>query len=972
MKKRMVVCLLMLAMVLGMMPAGILTVEAAGTPEPFTLDFKEFSRQAQKQSFWQGLHPAANEDTVYIGKLMNNTVISKTEIEAYEQLIDWGMDTFGWTIDEETSGFTDFWKRLYFNGQDHVPWGFCMYTYYHAASMPERSKLALTVTAPADGWYGIDMSVFKENSSWPGIGTTTGDNSGGDTIAVYVNDDLVITDYRLVGNNISVMDHVGSCYLKKGENSVVIDSVLSYNDIGIAGRSNVPLQNMIFTPLEDVQVQEYLHRFVNLNETYLPFNAEVSGLTVTSADGRIAEATVNEAGVVTIGGLTCGQTEISVFRGEELLCTIPVTVTEFQGTLDELQGIYVKADFMTFADRAMEQSWWAPVGDSMLVSADDRTVTDWLSENGRWNLTDGEMSINGGREHYGVAVTDHAEFSVDIPTEGLYNVTVEYLAGSSDCRVDVGDKTVLASMDPSGETAVVKESLGAFLMEKGINAVSFSSEGVYLRAVTFTPLGTCQTEVGRVLHLVLNETYLSSDEDASGYTARATGTAASVTCENGIVTVTGKSVGEVTLILSGEKNYSIPVKISSHSDLSRVQYTADGFKAQTLSVGDVSEGDLTGLTEGGTRLGERYLQTAGGVYHLSSDPSVAKVDNDTGDITAVAEGDAIITAYVQRDGKIVKDTVNVVVTDDTDLVCVDVWANVDYVATGNMLQMHADGIKASGAAADLRKFPVSWSVDDEAVAYIDENGLLTGLCEGTVTVTATAGVAKMPITDTVQIRVVDDAILPTRDVILQLDEANVLDWQALSFESHGFRLNKELTYKGGVDIQNDAQGPRLNVPAGGAMAFDFIVKQSGWYQVYTQGKSLVSGGGMCYVYVDGDYVGFMDGAKSNSNSDAGGKMDTVWMDAGIHTIKVVASEACWIMVGRAIFYPTSDPGTVTAVLQAGKSELVRGETTELELIMEDENGEVWHLLRQSADPGHTNWTRSKAPDLLLFPYPAMY
>ena len=54
----------------------VVVTEVDGTDrQPITLDFKEFSRQAQQQSFWADLATAADENTKYIGKIMNTDTI---------------------------------------------------------------------------------------------------------------------------------------------------------------------------------------------------------------------------------------------------------------------------------------------------------------------------------------------------------------------------------------------------------------------------------------------------------------------------------------------------------------------------------------------------------------------------------------------------------------------------------------------------------------------------------------------------------------------------------------------------------------------------------------------------------------------------------------------------------------------------------------------------------------------------------
>ena len=915
--------------------------------DPITLDFKEFAKQAQMQPFWDDLHTAADENTKYIGRIMNYDTIPETEQAAYDQLVDWGMETFGWTIDEGASGFKSWWKRLYFNGQDNVPWGMCMYTYYHGADSPAWSKLVFTVTAPADGWYQVDLNGFKEEN-WPGYNSTINyAGPGGDRIAVYVNGEEIYYDYSLVGEDYSFSENMGAAYLHAGKNTVAIDSVLSYNELGVGGRSNVPLMSMTFEPLRGVELQEHLSDIIELNETYLPFDADVHGLRVETLDETIANATINNSGVVTVYGTHRGQTKVLIKRNDEVIAIIPVTVTPFEGTLDELQGSAVEIDFMYFADRAADQTWWEADGDTMTVSSDDMGVGQWLREHTYWDLTDGQLNIHAGNEKYGACFTGEVTLQADIPASGMYNVTAEYLGGGGTLAVSINDEAIHEEIDTGKSSAVHKTSLGAAALKKGGNTIVLSAtEDVYLRAIYLTPLGAVQVEAGHEQYIDLQGTYLAYDEDASVYKADiAHGTIASVSVDSdGELLVKGKAAGETVLTVHGEKTFQIPIKVVEAGELMRVIYTADDFKAETLQVGEIANGSLTGITTQQTRLTEKYVYRFGSVYYTTSDNSVAQIDQKTGDISCLAEGTVIITAYVLMDGKTLKDSVKIIVTDDTDLAAVEVSAPVDFVGVSGELQLRVSGVKQSGAAADMSKFPVSWSVNDETVAEISSDGRLKGLAEGTVEVTATVGVMRLPVTDTLEIKVVNDAELSGGTITLQFDEGRMLDIFEWTLERDGLQLVVEETAHGGEGMFMDAMGIRHAAPAGEGVSLDFVVKKSGWYRTAMQGKQLTGVGGICYCYVDNSYVGYMDGGAANSNEGAGGTMNTVWLEAGVHNVRVIAQQDCQVMIGRIYFYPTKDPNPVSAQVQV-EPVLVEGQKADVDVVFTDASGYEVQVLR---------------------------
>ena len=535
---------------------------------PVVMDFKGFARDLRSQSFWNAFRNAADEKTKYVGTMNYYDALTAEEKAAYDEMIAWSKENFDWYIDESLSllSVSGAFKRMYINGEDDVPWGFSGYTYYHGKGTPAEaanSKFGFVVDAPCDGWYKLDMTTFKENEGWAGIYSTIGDNSGGDTIAVYVNGETAIYDYSLVDANISITDNLGAVYLKKGANSVVVDSLLSFNNLPVAGRSNVPLVKMTFDPLTGVTVGEYLNKNLDLRQSYFSYNADVSGLTVESSADRIVTCEINAGGVITMTGVSAGKAKIFVKRGDEILCVVPVEVTAFEGTLDQLQGNPVTLDFMAFADRAAEQHWWE--GDGMKVTSAHTQVTDWLSKNDRWNLAGGELTVAGKDADCGIAVEKTAQLSVQMPAQGLYNMTISGSANGA--SVTVNGKTVRTGLNADGTF-----SLGAVELSKD-NTVTIAGK-VSLCNVVFTPLGSLQTEVGRSYHLDLEKTYLAFDEQADSSTVSLTGNAASLSMEGGIAVITGVTAGESVLTVGSTV---VTVRTLPRSDLDYITYTADGF-----------------------------------------------------------------------------------------------------------------------------------------------------------------------------------------------------------------------------------------------------------------------------------------------------------------------------------------------------------------------------------------------------------
>lgn len=138
------------------------------------------------------------------------------------------------------------------------------------------------------------------------------------------------------------------------------------------------------------------------------------------------------------------------------------------------------------------------------------------------------------------------------------------------------------------------------------------------------------------------------------------------------------------------------------------------------------------------KVGEKHTfvatQTGGSepILWSSSAPSVASVD-DAGVVTAksVSATPVTITASVACSQTVTADATVTVVK--TPVVTVAVTTAVDEVTVGGTLQATAD-VQPEGATNKT----VTWSVDNESLATIDENGLISAVSAGEVVVTATA------------------------------------------------------------------------------------------------------------------------------------------------------------------------------------------------------------------------------------------
>ena len=148
---------------------------------------------------------------------------------------------------------------------------------------------------------------------------------------------------------------------------------------------------------------------------------------------------------------------------------------------------------------------------------------------------------------------------------------------------------------------------------------------------------------------------------------------------------------------------------------------------EPLQLGETLQLSVEALDENG--------QAVAGVEFSweSSNTSVATVDA-TGLVTAVAEGTATITAS----GGDVQATVEITVVSATQpVVSVEVSPSAETIAIGTTLQLSAEAFDENGQAVAGAEF--SWESNNTSVATVDASGLVTGVAEGTATITASAG-----------------------------------------------------------------------------------------------------------------------------------------------------------------------------------------------------------------------------------------
>ena len=281
----------------------------------------------------------------------------------------------------------------------------------------------------------------------------------------------------------------------------------------------------------------------------------------------------------------------------------------------------------------------------------------------------------------------------------------------------------LATVDASGLVTGVAEGTATITVTSG--GVSASSEiGVFDPrrpvSVTVSP-STDSVAVGETLRLSA-EAFASNGRAVVGAEFSWSSSDESVATVDASGLVTGVAEGSATITVTSGG-------VSASSEIGVFDPTRPVSVTVSPSTGSVAVGETLRLSAQAVDTNGRAVVGAEFSWS-SSDESVATVDA-SGLVTGVAEGSATIT--VSTGGVSGSADISVFVPAGPVSVGVSPWSGS--VAVGATLSLSAEAYDANGRPVAGAEF--SWSSSDESVATVDAEGLVTGVAEGTATITAT-------------------------------------------------------------------------------------------------------------------------------------------------------------------------------------------------------------------------------------------
>ena len=309
---------------------------------------------------------------------------------------------------------------------------------------------------------------------------------------------------------------------------------------------------------------------------------------------------------------------------------------------------------------------------------------------------------------------DGGQLSIPIVADNEVKVTVDadWISRPDEKTFKTGTLVLDVAAMPRGTSRSAKVKLQAGSLEETIFVNQTDGDWVPVESVT---LNRTSAELKAGESLTLTATVLPENATDKTVTWSSSDTSIASVDQNGLVTaLTG---GNVTITAkAGEKTASCEVNITvpvENVSLDRTSVSLEEGRTTTL-IATVSPADATDKS----------------ISWVSSNTSVATVSN-TGIVTALVEGDVVITATAG--GKSASCTVSVV-------------ALVIPVESVSLSQTFAELKEGETLALTAAVLPenatdktVTWSSSDASIASVDQNGLVTAIKIGETTIDAVAG-----------------------------------------------------------------------------------------------------------------------------------------------------------------------------------------------------------------------------------------
>ena len=216
--------------------------------------------------------------------------------------------------------------------------------------------------------------------------------------------------------------------------------------------------------------------------------------------------------------------------------------------------------------------------------------------------------------------------------------------------------------------------------------------------------------------MTINTTVTPDNADNAKLVWTSSDTAVATVDDNGVVTAIGKGTATITATASDESGRSRSININVKKLVSDITIDVD---KMTVYVNKTQRITATVMPEDASNIG---------VIWESSNTDVATVSNGT--VRGCAAGTATITC-TSRDGSNISRTCEVTVLQQIQSITFDATSGTMNAGDTYTLTYKIAPENADNAA-------INWTSSDEAVATVDENGVITAVGRGSAIITATA------------------------------------------------------------------------------------------------------------------------------------------------------------------------------------------------------------------------------------------
>lgn len=305
---------------------------------------------------------------------------------------------------------------------------------------------------------------------------------------------------------------------------------------------------------------------------------------------------------------------------------------------------------------------------------------------------------------------------------------------SDDSDVATVDNTGLVEAQGDGEAGISAEA-------DGVTGTATVTVEVAVSSVEVTPeeqtVEVGETASFEAMVLDANENQIDGAEVAWTSSEEETATIDDAGEATGVspgsVTITAESDG-----VTGTATLIVSVPVAS------VEVSPDS--TELTAIGDTARLTATATDEQGGVIDDAV------VTWTSSDDSIATVD-EAGLVTAEADGTATVTAAAGDASG------TATVTVSPEIATVTITPDTAEVEVGETIELTARAEDEN--ENEIADTDFTWASDGEAFATVDDSGVVTGVAEGTVTITATAD----GVSGTAEVTVVSDVAAPTLSIV---------------------------------------------------------------------------------------------------------------------------------------------------------------------------------------------------------------